>query len=172
MARVSPGITNVHTVNAEFWEEHAGSLKRSRGKCGLLEGPRDNFVNDIWPLIILFIVQEMKAWASEVTRPWQNECQRMGQNRVIYCSSSVSTTTHSSHWFYLSVKTLKMWKQLIDRKEETLQVLTATMKRKLSQHLKNKSLLLESLQFKKKERKMKELLSSQEYETLPCQSIS
>lgn len=46
MARVSLRITNVHTVHVEFWEEHAGSLKRSRGKGSLLTGPRDNLVND------------------------------------------------------------------------------------------------------------------------------
>lgn len=43
MARVGLGITNVPTVNVEFWEEHTGSLKRSRGKGYLLGGPRDNF---------------------------------------------------------------------------------------------------------------------------------
>lgn len=56
MVRVSFGIINVYIVNVEFWEEYVGFLKRSRGKCGFLEGFRDNFVNDIWFLIILFIV--------------------------------------------------------------------------------------------------------------------
>lgn len=32
MARVSLRITNVHTVNVEFWEEHAGSLKEAEEK--------------------------------------------------------------------------------------------------------------------------------------------
>lgn len=42
MASVGLSITNVHTVNVGFWEEHEGSLKRSRGKVCLSEGPRDN----------------------------------------------------------------------------------------------------------------------------------
>lgn len=69
MARAGLRNTNVRTVSVEFWEEHAGSLKRRRGKACLLKETGDNFVNDIWPLIILFIVQEMKAQVSEVTWP-------------------------------------------------------------------------------------------------------
>lgn len=53
MARVRLRITSVHTVNVEFWKEHAGSWKRSQGKGGIFKGPRDNSVNDTWPLIIL-----------------------------------------------------------------------------------------------------------------------
>lgn len=53
MARVSLRITNVHTINVEFWEEHSRSLKGSRGRGCLLKEPRGNFMNDIWPLIIL-----------------------------------------------------------------------------------------------------------------------
>lgn len=40
MARVGLRITNVRTVNVEFWEEHAGSLKRRRGKSLLFKRNR------------------------------------------------------------------------------------------------------------------------------------
>lgn len=36
------------------------------------------------PLIIMFIVQEMKAQVSEVTRPWQNECQKNGTKLELF----------------------------------------------------------------------------------------
>lgn len=42
MASIGLSSTNVHTVNVEFWEEHEGSLKRSRRKVCLSERPRDN----------------------------------------------------------------------------------------------------------------------------------
>lgn len=139
MARVSLRITNAHTVNAEFWEEHAGALKRSWQKGCLLKGPRDTFVNDVWPLLILFVVQKLKIYLNE----WGDMALTKGmpkkrdETRVIYYLNSLSTTTRSCHGFYLLVKILKVGKLLIDRNQKTLQILTATMKWKPSQGLKN-----------------------------------
>lgn len=92
-------------------------------------------MDDIWPLIILFIVQEMKAQAREVTWPWQNECPKRDKARVIRFSVvsllpavAVDFTHQLKFWkceSNLLIKNRKLW------------VLTATMKWKLSQHFKN-----------------------------------
>lgn len=160
MARVSLRITNVHTVNVEFWEEHAGSLKRSRGKSCLLKRTQRQLCEWYLASDSALMVQEIKAQVSEVTWPWNESPPPTKWDKilVIYYLSSSSTTTCRSHWIYLSVKILKVWSNLLmeNRKLPKFwhQLWNGNNQTKPNQ----KVLILDNLQLKK--RKMKETLPS------------